>query len=61
MISTNLEISIKRKGHFSKSYIFRDEPDATTRLALYLYYSKVMIYRQIMMNVCIAHNLMMSL
>ena len=60
-ISTNLEISIKRKGHFSKSYIFRDEPDVTTRLTIYLYYNKVMIYRQIMMNVCIAHNWMMWL
>ena len=59
-ISTNLEISIKRKGHFSKSYIFRDEPDVTTRLAIFLYYNKVMIYRQIMMNVCMAHNLMMQ-
>ena len=60
-ISTNLEISIKRKGHFSKSYIFRDEPDVTTRLTIYLYYNKVIIYRQIMMNVCIAHNWMMWL
>ena len=59
-ISTNLEISIKRKGHFSKSYIFRDEPDVTTRLTIYLYYNKVIIYRQIMMNVCMAHNLMMQ-
>ena len=60
-ISTNLEISIKRKGHFSKSYVFRDEPDVATRLAIYLYYSKVMIYRQIMMNVCMSHNLMIQL
>ena len=41
----------KQKGHFSKSYIFRDEPDVATRLTIFLYYSKVMIYRQIMMNV----------
>ena len=60
-ISTNLEISIKRKGHFSKSYIFRDEPDVATRLTIFLYYSEVIIYRQIMMNVCIAHNWMMPL
>ena len=59
-ISTNLEISIKRKGHFSKSYVFRDAPDVTTRLTIYLYYNKVIIYRQIMMNVCIAYNLMMQ-
>ena len=50
-ISTNLEISIKRKGHFSRFFAFRDEPDVTTRLIIYLYYSKVMIYRQIVMNV----------
>ena len=60
-ISTNLEISIKRKGHFLISIKFRDEPDVATRLAIYLYYSKVMIYRQIMMNVCMVHSLMMSL
>ena len=60
-ISTNPEISIKRKGHFSKSYVFRDEPDVATRLAIYLYYSKVMIYRQIMMNTWMAHDLMMPL
>ena len=59
-ISTNLEISIKRKGHFSKSYVFRDAPDVATRLTIYLYYNKVMIYRQIMMNTCIAYNLMMQ-
>ena len=60
-ISTNLEISIKRKGHFSKFYVFRDEPDVTTRLTIFLYYNKVMIYRQIMMNTCMAHNWMMWL
>ena len=60
-MSTNLEISIKRKGRFSKFYVFRDEPDGTTRLTIYLYYNKVIIYRQIMMNVCMAHNWMMWL
>ena len=40
-ISTNLEISIKRKGHFSKSYIFRDEPDVATRLTIFLYYTNI--------------------
>ena len=60
-ISTNLEISIKRKGHFSRFHYFRDAPDVATRLTIFLYYSKVIIYRQIMMNVCIAHKLMMWL
>jgi hypothetical protein len=50
MISTNLEISIKRKGHFSKFYVFRDEPDGTTRLTIYLYYRDKDIYRQIEIN-----------
>ena len=49
-ISTNLEISIKRKGHFSSFYVFRDEPDATTRLTIYLYYRVKDIYRQIKIN-----------
>ena len=49
-ISTNLEISIKRKGHFSKFYVFRDEPDVTTRLTIYLYYRDKDIYRQIEIN-----------
>ena len=49
-ISTNLEISIKRKGHFSKFYVFRDEPDGTTRLTIYLYYRDKDIYRQIEIN-----------
>ena len=40
---------------------FRDEPDVTTRLTIFLYYSKVIIYRQIMMNTCMAYSLMMSL
>ena len=40
-------------------YFFRDAPDVTTRLTIFLYYNKVIIYRQIMMNVCIAYNLMM--
>ena len=60
-ISTNLEISIKRKGHFSKSYIFRDAPDVATRQTIFLYYNKVIIYRQIMMNTCMAYSLIMSL
>ncbi len=30
--------------------LFRDEPDVSTRLAIFLYYNKVMIYRQIKMN-----------
>ncbi len=42
-------------------FSLRDEPDVTTRLTIYLYYSKVMIYRQIVMNVCMAHNLRISL
>ena len=50
-ISTNLEISIKRKGHFSKFYVFRDEPDGTTRLTIYLYYRDKDIYRQIKINI----------
>ena len=49
-ISTNLEISIKRKGHFSKFYVFRDAPDGTTRLTIYLYYRDKDIYRQIEIN-----------
>ena len=49
-ISTNLEISIKRKGHFSKFYVFRDEPDGTTRLTIYLYYRDKDIYRQMEIN-----------
>ena len=57
----NLEISIKRKGHFSRFHYFRDAPDVATRLAIYLYYSKVIIYRQIMMNVCMVHYLMIPL
>ena len=60
-ISTNLEISIKRKGHFSRFHYFRDATDVATRLTIYLYYSKIMIYRQIMMNTCMAHNWMMPL
>ena len=42
-------------------YYFRDAPDVTTRLTIFLYYSKVMIYRQIMMNTCMAYSLMMVL
>ena len=38
----------------------RDEPDAATRLTIYLYYSKVMIYRQIVMNMCIIRNVLRS-
>ena len=49
-ISTNLEISIKRKGHFSKFYVFRDEPDATTRLTIFLQYNDSYVYRQTQMN-----------
>ena len=49
-ISTNLEISIKRKGHFSKFYVFRDEPDVATRLAIFLYYRDKVVYRQIVIN-----------
>ena len=49
-ISTNPEISIKRKGHFSKFYVFRDEPDGTTRLTIYLYYRDKDLYRQIEMK-----------
>ena len=49
-ISTNLEISIKRKGHFLISIKFRDEPDATTRLTIYLYYRDKDMYRQIEMK-----------
>lgn len=60
-ISTNLEISIKRKGHFSRFHYFRDAPDVATRLTIYLYYSKVMIYRQIMMNTCMTYKWMMWL
>ena len=48
-ISTNPEISIKRKGHFSKFYVFRDEPDATTRLTIFLYYNDGLVHRQIQM------------
>ena len=50
MISTNLEISIKRKGHFSKSYVFRDAPDVATRLTIFLYYRDKVVYRQIVIN-----------
>ena len=49
-ISTNLEISIKRKGHFSKSYVFRDAPDVATRLTIFLYYRDKVVYRQIVIN-----------
>ena len=49
-ISTNLEISIKRKGHFSKFYVFRDEPDVTTRLTIFLYYNDGCVHRQTQMN-----------
>ena len=49
-ISTNLEISIKRKGHFSESYVFRDAPDVATRLTIFLYYRDKDIYRQMEIN-----------
>ena len=41
--------------------VTRDEPDVTTRQTISLYYSKVIIYRQIMMNTCMAYSLMMPL
>ena len=31
-------------------YFFRDEPDVTTRLTIYLYYRDKDIYRQIKIN-----------
>ena len=48
------------KRPFPKYFDFRDAPDVSTRLTIFLYYNKVIIYRQIMMNVCMAYNLMMQ-
>ena len=48
--SLPLGSQIKRKGHFLISIKFRDEPDVTTRLAIYLYYRDKNIYRQIEMK-----------
>ena len=50
-----------QKGHFLIFFQFRDAPDVTTRLTIFLYYSKVIIYRQIMMNTCMEYSLMMVL
>ena len=48
-ISTNLEISIKQKGHFSRFHYFRDAPDVATRLTIFLYYNDGLVHRQIQM------------
>lgn len=54
--SLPLGSQIKRKGHFLISIKFRDEPDATTRLAIQLDYRDNHIYRQTRMNDNIAFN-----
>ena len=40
----------KQKGHFLMFYFFRDAPDVTTRLTIYLYYRDKDIYRQMVIN-----------
>ena len=41
----------KQKGHFLIFFQFRDAPDVTTRLTIYLYYRGKDIYRQIKINI----------